>query len=419
MPDYVVLKRLTLKSDLGWFKSIYDGHGLTTNQKAITLNMDVMTAIWPSMLVREEAYEKHKAAQKAAKALGPAGAATFVVEKAKAKAVATIPVDVKLHGPAGKPPIQLKDRVIALQDKNWRLNGDFVHAPSLDPDRFFPVMQEGDLALIGFDDVGWPTNPVVVLLSQVADASLWSSLESRVSKGSNSMTQLDAGSLLALADSQGLAENHIIRLFGNGLTLSVLSPTVMPDMLSVEDSVIASAPTPPAERPATVRFRTTSLAQIAARAVSANATGLLGERVVDNFLTQQGTPKQPVHTWISQQFPEHPYDFELLEASGLVAAVADAKSTSADWSLEFFMSAAEVGYASRSAVPYHIYRVSGLRPGNNAELRVSDDIRGLAAGILAAWLAAPPPGTRTTGAAIHPLVSGIVWSSPIRLPQPR
>ena len=36
MADHVVLKRLTLNSDLGWFKSVFDGHGLRTKQKAIT-----------------------------------------------------------------------------------------------------------------------------------------------------------------------------------------------------------------------------------------------------------------------------------------------------------------------------------------------------------------------------------------------
>src|SRR4051812_14206538 len=103
--DYVVLKQLTLKSDLGWFKPIYDAHALKGHQKAITLNKKVMNSIWPSLLTRQDAYYAAKDTQAQAKPLGPQGKAIMETEKAKARAVGTIPVQVELHGPAGKPAI--------------------------------------------------------------------------------------------------------------------------------------------------------------------------------------------------------------------------------------------------------------------------------------------------------------------------
>uniref|UniRef100_A0A9E7ZXC4 DUF3883 domain-containing protein n=1 Tax=Bosea sp. NBC_00436 TaxID=2969620 RepID=A0A9E7ZXC4_9HYPH len=403
MPDYVVLKRLTLKSDLGWFKSIFDGHGLDTKQKAITLNKDVMNALWPSLLIRQDAYEHHKVLQNAAKALGSSGQAIFDAEKAAAKAVGTIPVRVEVHGPGGKPPIVM-DRIIALQDKNWRLNGDFVTDPPGDPTRFYPTMQEGDLALIGFNDVGWPADPIVVLLSHIQDAPLWAVLQTRVSKGSRSMVEVDPADLVSLANAHGLAAGHIIRTLGS--TSTPMPPGSLP------------SPAAPLSKPRGRRAATSKAtpAQLADRLAAAAAVGQLGEQLVDSYLAGQHTPGQPTHTWISQMYAEHPYDFELLSVTGAVIEVLDAKSTSQAWTGEFYMSAAEVTYAAASPVPYRIYRVSEVGPGGAANLRVSDDIRPLAAAIVNGPLASSHAGIRATGFAISPQIAGITWTAPVALP---
>jgi len=403
MPDYVVLKRLTLNSDLGWFKSIFEKHHLKTRQKAITLNKEVMNALWPSLLIRQDAYEHHKVLQNAAKALGSAGQAIFDAEKAAAKAVGTIPVRVEVHGPGGKPPI-LMDRIIALQDKNWRLNGDFVTDPPGDPTRFYPTMQEGDLALIGFNDVGWPADPVVVLLSQSNDAPLWAALRARVSKGRSSMVEVDPADLVSLANAHGLAPGHVIRTLGS--TSTPLPPGSLPG---------PTAPLPKTRGRSTATSKATP-AQLAARLAAAAAVGQLGEELVDSYLSVQRSSGQPTHTWISQNYAEHPYDFEVLSATGAVIDVVDAKSTSQAWTADFYMSAAEVSYAAASPVPYRIYRVSEIAPGTSAQLRVSDDIRSLAATIVSGVLASAQAGTRATGFAINPQTAGITWTGPIALP---
>lgn len=399
MPDYVVLKRLTLKSDLGWFKSIFEGHGLSTKQKAITLNKDVMNALWPSLLIRQGTYERHKAAQTAAELLGHTAQAE--AEKAAATAVGTIPVRVELHGPGGKPPMPIMDRKIVLQDKNWRLNGDFVTDPTGDPTRFYPTMQEGDLALIGFNDVGWPADPVVVLLSQSNDAPLWAALQARVSKGRNSMAELDPADLVRLANAHGLAPGDIIRTLGS--TTSLL-PSGGP---------AASLPKPRSRRTATSKA---TPAQLAAKLAAIAKVGQLGENLVDSYLGARSTLGRPAHTWISQTYAEHPYDFELLSAKGAVVEVVDAKSTSQAWTADFYMSAAEIVYAAASPVPYRIYRVSEVGPGVSANLRISDDIRALAAAIVSGPLASSHAGIRATGFAINPQAAGITWAGPIALP---
>lgn len=401
MPDYVVLKRLTLKSDLGWFKSIFEGHRLITKQKAITLNKDIMNDLWPSMLIRQRAYERHKASQEAAEDLGDVVRAA--AEKAAAKAVGTIPVHVELHGPDGKPPISM-DRIIALQDKNWRLNGDFVTDPPGDPTRFYPTMKEGDLALIGFNDIGWPADPLVLLLSQRYDAPLWHALEKRVFKGSGSMVKVDPADLVSLANAHGLAAGHIIRTLGSISTQ--LPPEGLPSPTTPRHLLLGRSHTTSKATPA----------QLAARLAAAAKVGQRGEELVDAYLGVKRTSGQPTHTWISELYAEHPYDFELLSATGAVIEVVDAKSTSQGWTADFFMSAAEVSYAAVSPVPYRIYRVSGLVSEASAQLRVSDDIRPLAAAIATGSLASAQLGTRVTGFAINPQTVGVTWTAPIALP---
>ena len=69
MADYVVLKRLTEKSDLGWFRSIFYNRSLKGRQKGITLNKAVINDIWPNLVARQIAYEAAKAAEAPKKTL--------------------------------------------------------------------------------------------------------------------------------------------------------------------------------------------------------------------------------------------------------------------------------------------------------------------------------------------------------------
>jgi hypothetical protein len=396
MASYVVLKRLTLNSDLGWFKSIFDGHGLRTKQKAITLNKDVMNALWPSMLMRQSTYEQHKQAQMAAHALGDLSQA--LVEKEAARVVGTIPIRVEIHGPGGKPPFAAINRKIALQDKNWRLNGDFILDPPGDPARFYPTMQEGDLALIAFEDVGWPANAVVVLLSRRDDAPLWSALQSRVSRGVRSMVEIDPRDLERVANALSLPAGHVVR------TLGVEPPTA---------ATGPSRPARPLGRPSTSSKATP--AELAARLAAAASVGERGEQLIDHYLTSQRTTSRPAHTWISRTYAEHPYDFELLSDTGAVTEVLDVKSTSQAWTADFFMSAAEVAYAATSPVPYRIYRVN-MSTGGPARLRISNDVRTLAATIYGSASLTSVAGVRVTGFAVSPQTAGLSWGSSISLP---
>jgi hypothetical protein len=309
------------------------------------------------------------------------------------------------------------DRIIALQDKNWRLNGDFIVAPDSDPGRFYPVMQEGDLAIIGFDGAEWPAATTVVLLSQSADIGLWSDLTARVSKGLLSMVRLDESDLQALATRHVLPAGHVIRqLAGRSAILpatTALPVPAAPTNVPVPIPPISAVPAPASKKPTSTPMTTPG--QLAARLAAASLTGQLGERMVDAYLRLQQTADVPVHTWVSEKFAEHPYDFELLAESGSVQSVIDAKATSQAWTSEFFMSSAELAFAAASSVPYHIYRVSGV-DASGGELRISDNINAFATAVMKSLGSNSPVGTRYTGVAIHPVNAGISWSKIIHLP---
>lgn len=70
MVDHVVLKRLTLKSDLGWFHSIHENRKLKGHQKGITLNKPIINKIWPELRSRQADYDAAKDAEAAAKMPG-------------------------------------------------------------------------------------------------------------------------------------------------------------------------------------------------------------------------------------------------------------------------------------------------------------------------------------------------------------
>lgn len=397
----VVLKRLTEKSDLGWFHSIHDKRDLAGHQKGITLNKQIINGIWPNLLVRQSEYNAAKAAEKAAQTTGGAGLAVAAIEKGKAQAAGHLPINVEIYGPAGKPMLHFANRLMALQDKNWRLNGAFIEEPPTDPDRFDSALQDGDLALIAFDGVEWPTRAVVVLLAQsTVDAILMADLVPLVKRGARSMVELTPADLQTLADKHGLGANHVVR------TMAV-DPVIEAALEEIAQGNIAAA--------ATVRQRRPNkpiTAEEHATAIAKNTiTGQLGEQMVNGLLCAEHSSGGPAYRWMWPESAAHPYDFETLNTAGSPDTVIDAKSTSSVWTIDFFISSAELAYAATSPFPYVIFRLSEVGP-TGAWLRRSNDIRPFAKTVMAALTAAAPPGTRVISIAVSPDASGLTWSDP-------
>jgi hypothetical protein len=395
--DFVVLKRLTEKSDLGWFRSIFRGRSLKGRQKSIILPKAVINDIWPNLQVRQDIYEASKKAMKAALKPGGAGKSAWKLERANADIIGRLPVYVDIYGPGAKPMMQV-DRIIKLLDKNWRLNGAFIDADAGDPARFDPL-QEGDVAIIGFDGLDWPTAATVILLAEATDTAMWADLAPLVTKRSNPMISLDAQFLQDFADKHNLPIDHIIRrLFGGPVVAPPVAPVALPGVRKPR----AVTPVSAADRQA--------------RSVGNDLTGFLGEKAVDAHLSAQLPAAGLTHIWMWPTSAEHPYDFEVIAASGAPDHVIDAKTTSSAWTSEFHMSSAELAWAAHSPVPYYIYRVSDMTPGKPSILRISNDIRAFAMAAALAFVRGAVQGTRAADVAISPDAPGLTWSGPVALP---
>ncbi|KAA5611818.1 protein NO VEIN domain-containing protein [Rhodovastum atsumiense] len=404
MADVLFLKLLTLKSDLGWFRAIYKGEKLRGRQKGITLGAKLIKAAYPAMVPREAAYRTAVAAQQAAKALGEAGQEIVKAEKVKAREAGHIPTLVTIYGPGGKNGFKVARRIV-LQRKNWRLDGQFIDEPENEPGRFYPALKDGDLAIMAFSGIEFPTAASVLLLgNNPADSALRAKLLPMVKKRVKSMVRLDPVEMQALADTLGLGEDHPLR--------SMATDTVV----AYEMEQAAFGDPGAAEKVRARRGgRHMTAEELAASLERAAATGRVGEEMVDWYLQEQtpaGAPRRHRRMWPDSA--NHPYDFEIFDATVALEAVLDVKSTSGAWTLEMFMSMSEVEHAATSTVPYFIYRVSEVSE-IGAWLRISGDIRPLAKAISAAYCPAYPKATRATTIGIRPADSDIVWSDPIRL----
>lgn len=295
---------------------------------------------------------------------------------------------------------------MALQAKNWRLNGDFIEDPPGEPNRFDPALQEGDLALIGFDGQEWPTGAVVVLLAQsTADAILMTDLSQMVKKGIGSMVKLPPDYLQSFADRHVLPDGHVIRTLAG-------DPVVAAALEEIAQGDLAAATKIRKRRPS----RPITAEEHAAAIEAQRLTGLLGEKLVDAHLLTAHEDGGPAHRWMWPDSAAHPYDFELLDATNAVNTVIDAKSTAHGWPADFFMSSGELDYAANSSVPYRIYRLTEVGP-QGAWLRLSGDIRPFAKAVVQTFIGAAPPGTRATTIAISSTSAGLTWSDPpVRLP---
>lgn len=180
-----VLRRLAIKrltaSDLTFFEWQFRNRN-AGNQKAVNLNADVfIDELYPGL---------------PGTAMGTEGKRTL---------------DLFIYGPGLRSEYNLQRKIVkGATYKNWRLDGEFVHNPPEDPDRF-NVLMEGDLAVIEFFGETQPAAARMVLVGGrlPEDTSLHSILSGVVSAG-RSMISLTPSRLAQLVEAAGTQSDHPI-----------------------------------------------------------------------------------------------------------------------------------------------------------------------------------------------------------------
>ena len=352
MTRKLALKRLTA-SDLTLFKWHYQNRP-AGNQKGVNLNAKTM--------VRE---------------LYPQLGQPSSVPKPR------YPIDLYLYGPGLAGAINLQRKILKEQ-KNWRLNGEFIDNPEGDPDRF-NQLQPDDYALFEFSGDVVPDTAHVVLIacSNEYDRRLHEELQIR--SPSDSMWVVDEGQISAVIEAASLDDSHpLLDLVDSG---------------AVEDAVLGGieGTTRVMERRG---GRGISPEDFQRSRLAAEQTGVSGEELLNEYLEKRHSAGDiESFEWSSRINAVSPYDFRITYPGGEEHLV-DAKSTSGDFSNPIHLSLNELRTAAEGGIPYDIYRLYQVGEGT-AKLRIARAI-GPGLGTVLTGLAALPQEVSVDSVSVRP-----------------
>jgi len=353
----LAVKRLK-QSDLSFFAARYRLSNVS-HQKALNLNRAVLVdAFYPDLA---EIFAKS----------GP------------------IPISLSIWGPGGAPELNLK-RSITREAKNWRLNGEVIHNPEKQENRFDNV-EPGDLAVLRFDGPGRPEAVQLVLISATLrqDAELHRALSQRIGP---SMTTFDANALGGILELS--PADHPARLL-------VIDESTLAD---IEDAAMGDVEA--SQR--LMATRTVAQDELDLARLRASEIGADGESLVSMWLEGRFDDGDEV-TWISRINAVAPFDFEINSPDREPVCI-EVKSTTGPMSRPFHISIAEIA-AAANRPRYDLYRVYDLTE-EGAKLSITRNISSWANSILGA-LKALPYGVWPQSFRIDP--SLFDWSQPVEL----
>jgi hypothetical protein len=293
-------------------------------------------------------------------------------------------VDLVFLGP-GLASAHSLARKVKIDAKNLRLNGELIHDPDDEPNRY-DSLTVGDFAVLEFGGSAIPESVKVVLVSanNTEDATLHEVLNGKLGQEDDSMMVLSEDELQAAIDTASPNQLHPIRDWLDPVLLEEVGSGDASAVLSVNKRRLGRGISPDA-------FKATKEA--------AAKTGQLGEELMKHFLDSTETSKVASYEWISQINAISPYDFRLVITNGEIRH-ADAKSTSGKFDAPLYLSTAEILHALSSDVPYDIYRLYNIKP-YSAELRIARDIKSKLETVFAS-LSALPAGARVDSLSFDP-----------------
>ena len=353
MIERLALKRLTA-SDLTFFEWHFKNAN-AGNQKAINLNADVFVGqLYPALdaIVRERQNK-----------LG---------------------IDLWIAGPAAAEPINLQRKIIkGVGYKNWRLDGEFIHNPDEEPERF-NVLEPGDIVLLGLEGELAPDTVTLVLFSrtQQDDRVVFEGLEGIL--GNRRMMALETHVLRQLCEESPVPPLHPVWLL------------VGRDDITEAALGHASAVERLLSRPRRTRL---SLEDLRKARRAAEEIGRYGEALVDIWLRRQVEAEEISDSvWASDINAIEPYDF-LIERDGAREKL-EVKTTTGGFGREFHLPLSELREMVHGDSPYRILRVYDMSK-EGARMRISEHLGEYGRSIIEAF-AALPVGVTPNGVTIVP-----------------
>ena len=349
----LALKRLTA-SDLTFFEWHFRNHN-AGNQKAINLNADVFVSqLYPSL---------------PEVALVSGG---------------RLPIDLYLYGPGLAQEWNLQRKIVKFGSyKNWRLNGEFIHDPSTDENRFH-VLVAGDVVVLEFGGDVTPSTLKAFFVAQALseDRPVYGVLSGYL--GQRAMASIAPIELEALIGRARPGEQHPINEL---LIESDLEDAAQRGEAGLERLY---------SRRSGVRLSKAELAKAIKRI---EEIGELGEEFVQVYLDDQknrGTIRE--YQWASQDNAVSPFDFRVEKPDS--GFLLDVKATTGRFERNLHVSVPELETMLNQPSEYLIYRVYEMSDGS-AKLRISGKMRGFAHTVLAI-LRKLPDGVQSDGVSVGP-----------------
>lgn len=295
---------------------------------------------------------------------------------------------LSVYGPDGAG-LQTVTRKVLKQQKNWRLNGEYIKAPDNTPERYDPLAKD-DFALLEFTGDVEPKAARVCLIARASakDTSLHDAFETaygHMFSDRRGMIEVTGDELTAVIGSSHVVEDHPILDFT--------------DADALEDAALGGI-----EGVAVLRRRRkargVSKEELAKARQNATQTGRLGEELVDEWLeTQRVTGRISGHVWESDVNAIAPYDFAVSPMDGTLRKV-DVKSTAGGFANPIHISIAELTEMAEEGCLYDIFRLYAVTD-EFARMRIARDVSTFAVAVLNS-LTGLPAGVRIDGISVDP-----------------
>ena len=306
-------------------------------------------------------------------------------------------LELKISGPGTCSPHTLV-RKILKQQKNWRLNGEFIDGPIDDPPRY-NYLAADDFAFFEFrgDQVPEAIHMLLVSAANPQDAQLHQALSQIFVSGS--MRVIDEHFIHDVLERSGAAGRHALSDWAEGALLEEIGQGSAAATLKLYKRRNRRGLTP--EEFLEIRGR-------------AQSTGISGERYLNDWLLdRQRTGECYDVEWTSSTDAIAPFDFRLKVPPHGVERRMDAKSTTGEFETPLHMSRAEITEAVRGGVYYDIYRLYQLSE-DGAEMRAAYDVGPALAPVLEA-LENLPLGISVDSVSIDPRI--LEFTSDVHYPR--
>lgn len=260
-------------------------------------------------------------------------------------------VDLRIYGPGMRGPLPFPDRSLKKQDKNWRIEGDIDDTPYGSP---YIQLRADDYAVMLFHGEGVPKAIDIFLLSasDQNDVGLLDAVRSVHQKSRNigrSRTAFagclcEPADIVAAADIARIPDQHPL------LSMLVWADDVTIEENAAQGSAIAIEIRRRAGRTPLTPEKFQELISLREK------IGRQGEELVYKYLAS--TVGLPNFHWVSRQYPDMPYDFEVRSSVGEFRV--EVKSTMGSFRNQMRFSVNELECAREPKIGYLIMRVYNL-----------------------------------------------------------